>query len=474
MNPSAESSSISRSSNGGAVPPEGSTIAAVATARGSGGIGIVRISGPAAVNIADQLARGQADLTPRRANLRRITDPSTGNLMDEGIVLVMRAPDSYTGEDVVELQVHGSPLLLDQLVAACCSLGAIPARPGEFTFRALRAGKLSLLQAEAVRTLVEASSVPELSLARDALYADARAPFDSVLTLVTRALACLEGPIDFPEQFAAEDENIAYADARRSIAEAHVQIVALLAEATALERMRHGIRVVIAGPPNVGKSSLMNALLKYPRVLVADTPGTTRDTVAETVTMNGRRVTLVDTAGLAETPVDGLDRLAGDRALRELERADIILLVLDAATTPTDYERTLVRQIRTLPHLIAVNKADLGPTPPDIAALAGKDATAISATEGTAIAELTAKLADLVAQVGSGQTPRRFVTDRQAAELAEADQHIVSVLASADMPIDVAACAIGEARDNLTRLLGRSGSIDELLETVFSTFCIGK
>lgn len=474
MSPSVESSSISRSSIPGTVPPEGSTVAAVATARGTGGIGIVRLSGPAALSIADQLTPGQPVLTPRHANLRRITDPSTGDLMDEGIVLTMPGPDSYTGENVVELQVHGSPLLLDQLVRACCSLGAVPAQPGEFTFRALRAGKLSLLQAEAVRDLVEAGSDAELSLARDALYACSQGPFDRILELVTQALARLEGPIDFPEQFAPEDEAAARAESRRAAADAHAQIGTLLAEASAMNWLRHGIRVVIAGPPNVGKSSLMNALLKYPRVLVSAVPGTTRDTVAETITMNGRRTTLVDTAGLAETPFDSLDRLAADHARRELEHADIILLVLDAATPLTDSDQALVRRIQRLPHLIAVNKTDLSPVPADIAAIAGEDATAISATKGTAIADLTAKLADLVAQVEAERAPHLLVTDRQTLELAEADRHIMTVLASASMPADLAAYAIGEARNALLRLLGRSGSIDALLETVFSTFCIGK
>jgi tRNA modification GTPase len=185
----------------------------------------------------------------------------------------MRGPHSYTGEDTVELQLHGSPLLLDSVLAACLDLGAEPARPGEFTFRALLAGKLSLLQAEAVRDLVDAGSNEELSLARKSLFTDASQPFRVVLSLITRSLASVEGPLDFPDQFTEEDEAGALHGAMGLAAEAHSDIQKLLADAQATAGLRHGVTVVIAGAPNVGKSSLMNALLKYPRVIVSDVPG---------------------------------------------------------------------------------------------------------------------------------------------------------------------------------------------------------
>src|SRR5664279_629065 len=284
--------------------PHVSTIAALATARGSSGIGIVRLSGPDSWAIAEQLTPGQPTLVDRMANLRHICRPTSGEVLDQGIVLSMRGPHSYTGEDTVELQLHGSPLVLDSVLAACLELGAKPARPGEFTFRALLAGKLSLLQAEAVRDLVDAGSDEELSLARKSLFTDTSQPFRTVLSLITRSLASVEGPVDFPEQFTTEDEAGALCAATSLAADAHAEIRKLLADAQATARLQHGTTVVIAGAPNVGKSSLMNALLKYPRVIVSDIPGTTRDSVAEEILLGRHRVTLVDTAGISAMPAD--------------------------------------------------------------------------------------------------------------------------------------------------------------------------
>ena len=298
--------------------PHVSTIAALATARGSSGIGIIRLSGPDSWAIAERLTAGQPPLVDRMANLRRICRPTSGEVLDHGIVLPMRGPHSYTGEDTVELQLHGSPLLLDSVLGTCLELGAEPARPGEFTFRALLAGKLSLLQAEAVRDLVDAGSDEELSMARKSLFTDASQPFRGVLSLITKSLASVEGPVDFPEQFTEEEEAGALRAATRLAAEACADIEKLLADAQATARLQRGVTVVIAGAPNTGKSSLMNALLKYPRVLVSDIPGTTRDSVAEEILLGRHRVTLVDTAGIGATPTDLLDSLAGEQALQSI------------------------------------------------------------------------------------------------------------------------------------------------------------
>jgi len=455
--------------------PHVSTIAAFATARGNGGIGIIRLSGPDSWVIAEQLTAGQPTLVDHMANLRRICHPATGEVLDQGIVLPMRGPRSYTGEDTVELQLHGSPLLLDGVLGACLELGAQPARPGEFTFRALLAGKLSLLQAEAVRDLVDAGSDEELTLARKSLFTDASQPFRGVLNLITKSLASVEGPVDFPDQFTEEDEAGALRGAINLAAEARAEIQTLLADAQATVRLRHGVTVVIAGAPNVGKSSLMNALLKYPRVIVSDIPGTTRDSVAEDILLGRHRVTLVDTAGIGATPADALDHLASERACQSLERADIVLVVLDAETGLQPHERDLLDRTRRLPHLVAVNKIDAGPVPPGLEAEAGEPVLGISTTEGTDLDALTDRLTKLVETVAGTVAAKQMVTHRQAAELVTSDRALGDFMNSAGTaPADVLAYHLGEAREAMQRLLGEHIAPDEILATVFNTFCIGK
>lgn len=455
--------------------PHVSTIAAIATTLGSSGIGIVRLSGPGSWAIAEQLTAGQPALVERMANLRRIWHPTSGEVLDQGIILPMRGPRSYTGEDTVELQLHGSPLLLESVLEACLKLGAEPARPGEFTFRALLAGKLSLLQAEAVRDLVDAGSDEELSLARKSLFTDVSQPFRRVLSLITKSLASMEGPIDFPDQFTEEDEAGALRGATNLAAEAHIDIQKLLADAQATARLRQGVTVVIAGAPNVGKSSLMNALLKYPRVIVSDIPGTTRDSVAEEILLGRHRVTLVDTAGIGATPADVLDRLAGERAAQSIEHADIILIVLDAETGMQQHERDLLARARLLPHLVAMNKIDTGPIPEGLEGEVGEPVLGISATEGTELNELTRRLTELVEAAAGTVTARQMVTHRQATELVIADRALDDFINSAPTsPADVLAYLLSEAREAMQRLLGEHIAPDEILTTVFSTFCIGK
>jgi len=239
--------------------------------------------------------------------------------------------------------------------------------------------------------------------------------------------------------------------------------------------LHRGVTVVIAGAPNVGKSSLMNALLKYPRVIVSDIPGTTRDSVAEEILLGRHRVTLVDTAGIGTTPADILDSLAGERARQSIDRADIILIVLDAETGLQPYERDLLDRARSRPHLVAVNKIDAGPVPAGLETEVGEPVLGISATEGTELDALTVRLTKLVQTAAGTVAARQMVTHRQAAELTIADRALGDFTnSSTTAPADVLAYLLGEAREAMQRLLGEHIAPDEILATVFSTFCIGK
>jgi len=326
-----------------------------------------------------------------------------------------------------------------------------------------------------VRDLVDAGSDEELSLARKSLFTDASQPFRGVLSLITKSLASVEGPVDFPEQFTEEEEAGALRAATRLAAEACADIEKLLADAQATARLQRGVTVVIAGAPNTGKSSLMNALLKYPRVLVSDIPGTTRDSVAEEILLGRHRVTLVDTAGIGATPADLLDSLAGEQALQSIGRADIVLIVLDAETGLQQHERDLLHRARSLPHIVAVNKIDAGPVPAGLEADVGEQVLGISATEGTELDALTNRLTKLVETVAGTVAARQMVTHRQAAELTNAERALGDFMNSAaTAPADILAYLLGEAREAIQRLLGEHIAPDEILATVFSTFCIGK
>ena len=439
--------------------PHISTIAALATARGISGIGIIRLSGPDSWAIAARLTEGQPPLVDRTANLRRILKSSTGEVLDHGIVLPMRGPHSYTGEDTVELQLHGSPLLLDSVLDACLELGAEPAGPGEFTFRALLAGKLSLLQAEAVRDLVDAGSDEELSLARKSLFTDASQPFRE----------CPESDHEIPCLSGGACSTFLISSQRRTRRVLCEQPGTLQERRTRRSRSSsrtrrqpsgcdHGVTVVIAGAPNVGKSSLMNALLKYPRVIVSDIPGTTRDSVAggdpsgTTPGHPGRHG-----RHQAQLRLDVIDRLAGEQTAQSLERADIVLIVLDAETGLQPHERDLLRSIRSLPHIVAVNKVDTGPVPVGLAAEVGEPVLGISATEGTELEELTCRLARLVEAAAGPVTARQMVTHRQAAELTTADRALGDFMNSAaTAPADVLAYLVGEAREAMQTVAGRT------------------
>jgi tRNA modification GTPase len=271
------------------------TIAAIATPPGAGGVGIVRLSGPAVVRIAKQLLRAFPQV--RQATYARFLD-ADGAVIDDGIALRFAAPASYTGEDVLELQAHGSPVLLAALLARVCALGARPARPGEFTERAFLNGKLDLAQAEAVADLISAGSEAAARAARRSLDGVFSARVAELFEALTMLRVHVEAAIDFPEE---EIDFLADPVIVERVERVQQMLDALLAESARGQRLVDGLHVVIAGPPNAGKSSLLNALAGSERAIVTEIPGTTRDLLREVVRMDGIELTLVDTAGLRES-----------------------------------------------------------------------------------------------------------------------------------------------------------------------------
>lgn len=439
------------------------TIAAIATAAGAGGVGVVRVSGARAREIAEAVCGKK--VRPRHAHYARFHDEH-GETLDDGIALYFKAPASYTGEDVVELQAHGSPAVLQQLLARCCALGARMARAGEFSERAFLNGKLDLAQAEAVADLIAAGDARAARAARRSLDGVFSRRVDALADALLRLRVHVEAAIDFAD----EPLDTLGGDALRSgLAQATDDLDALLREAERGQKLRDGLHAVIVGPPNAGKSSLLNALAGSERAIVSDIAGTTRDLLRETVHVDGVELTLVDTAGL-RSGGDTIEREGMRRAAAELTGADLAIIVLDARDI--DIGRTAVAEaIAGVPQrLWVMNKADLLAQPP----ADDGDSVWVSARTGAGLEHLHARLRALAAGAGDGVEGTFSARARQVDALRRAALELVGARQwlDGDM-LELAAEALRVAHDTLGEITGRVAP-DDLLGHIFSSFCIGK
>ncbi len=435
------------------------TIAAIASAAGRGGIGIVRLSGPRAKPIGERIC-GRA-LEPRHARHARFRDRD-GAILDDGIALLFAAPASYTGEDVVELQAHGSPVLLHELLETCCALGARRARAGEFSQRAWENGRLDLAQAEAVADLIAAGDLHAARAARRSLEGEFSQRVDALARALLALRVQLEASIDFADEELDADGEAAL---RRRLDAARAQLDALLAAAEQGRRLRDGLHAVIVGPPNAGKSSLLNALAGSDRAIVADLPGTTRDLLQETIRVDGVELTLVDTAGLREEG-DAIEREGMRRARAELARADAALVVLDARD-PQRGRASVEAALAGVPEIVWLhNKSDLLP-----AQATAEDAILVSARTGAGFDALHARLRALAGVGGEGafSARARHVDALQRAR-ALLDEAVDGFAAARP---ELAADSLRRAHDALGEITGRVLP-DALLGHIFATFCIGK
>lgn len=444
------------------------TIAAIATPPGRGAIAIVRASGPAARELAGRLFVSSKPLESHRATYGKIVD-EYGALVDRGVALLSVAPESFTGEDCLELHVHGSPVVAADVLRAMIACGARLAGPGEFTQRAFLNGKLDLHAAAAVADLIDAE---HRSAARAALANLGGALANRIRGLRARLAAVLEelaASIDYPDEV-PEPEPAALA---REIGAIVAELQVLLRDGEVGRMLRDGISVAIAGPPNAGKSSLLNALLGEDRALVSEIAGTTRDTIEESITVAGIRVRLTDTAGIRED-ADLLEAAGIERTQRVLSGARLIVVVLDGSQPLGTQARAVLEQTRDRDRIVYFNKADLGARGFDEARM--PQALHGSVRDHETLERIRAAIAD---HVFHGETPDlqrpHLASLRETDAVALALRHLDHVMETIrrGMPRDLLAPDLQEAFAALGQLTGESVT-EELLTGIFSRFCIGK
>jgi len=446
------------------MPSTSDTIVAIATPSGRGGIGVVRVSGSRVRAIANALCGIEPE--PRRAQLTGFTGMD-GVAIDRGLALLFAAPHSFTGEDVLELHAHGSPMVLDALVRRACELGARPARAGEFSERAFLNGKLDLSQAEAVADLIAARSEAQARAALRSLEGEFSRRADALANLIVRLRVEIEAAIDFSED---ASESASKPAIEQLFEDATCDLQALLDAARRGARLTDGMHAVIVGEPNVGKSSLLNALVGNDRAIVTDVPGTTRDVLRESIVLDGVEFTLADTAGLRES-ADVVEGEGIRRARAELARADLVLRVADRASSVADadlFDGTPPAAKR----IVIANKIDLDGAPPSRSERDGIIFIALSALTGEGLDLLRAALreAALGGERGgefSARTRHVLALERAAASLQSARAALATVTP------ELVAEDLLAAQRSLGEIVGTFTS-EDLLGAIFSTFCIGK
>ena len=452
--------------------PATETIAAVSTPPGRGGIGIVRLSGPDSKPIAEQLVRLRQPLDHARARIADVLDDGTEGAarIDEAVVTFFASPNSYTAEDLVEIASHGSPVVLEMMLRRAIGLGARLAEPGEFTQRAFISGRMDLTQAEAVRDLIEAQTLTQARQAASQMGGALSRRVAPVKQALVELVALLEAGIDFAED---DVEVTPGSEIARRIG-AMIEPLQALEASFARGRIVHdGLTLAIVGRPNAGKSSLFNRLVERDRAIVTATPGTTRDTVTERISLDGIPLELVDTAGLRET-AEEVEQLGIARSREALADAAIVVVVLDATQTLNDEERKVLSALEGRPALVAINKSDLaGPDSP----AAGTSLFPVlrtSALTGEGISSLRERIVEL-ATGGAASEPGMLTSMRHHKAVSTALEGLSDAAKAntSGIPHEMILIDLYRGLWALDSLTGQT-TPDDILNLIFSTFCIGK
>jgi tRNA modification GTPase len=445
-----------------------STIVALSTPRGRGALAVIRLSGPLAINIATQMA-GLGDIEPRKAKLTKLA--TQDQIIDEVILTCFLAPHSLTGEDVVEISCHGSPAVVRQIMDRTLELGAVLAGPGEFTLRALSNGKINLAQAEAIRDLISAQTDAAVKQAARQMSGELSNTLDPFKEKLVEVIVLLESALEF-----VEDDLPAprVSEIEETLASVIGGVEKLSASFSAGRLLQDGVRVTIAGRPNVGKSSLFNGLVAHERAIVTEIPGTTRDTLSEAIDLGGIPVILTDTAGVRETS-DGIETLGIERTHRALSDADLVLVVLDGADEVGPADRDLLSRTADSRRLVVMNKSDLPSFKGATGCLGVPRTINVSARTGEGLDALRDAMLDSLNSAGV-EDQGLLITNvrhhdllcrtKQELELAQAafqDRHSEELVL---VPLHNALKYLGQITGETTT--------EDILSEIFATFCIGK
>ncbi len=459
---------------------DSSPIAAIATAPGRGGIGVVRLSGKGLMSVAREVCRlGNAQaLQPRQATYLDFLH-ADGSVIDSGLVIWFPAPHSYTGEEVLELQGHGGPIVMQMLLNRCLEAGqAIGLRladPGEFTYRAFQNDKMDLAQAEAVSDLIEASTEAAAKLATQSLSGAFSQIIHQLVEQVIHLRMLVEATLDFPEE---EIEFLEKSDARGKLQKIRDTLDSVIAQAAQGALLRDGLKVVLAGQPNVGKSSLLNALAGSDVAIVTPIAGTTRDKITETIQVEGIPINIIDTAGIRDdAEADGeVERIGISRTWAAVEQADVVLHILDASRGPTRADEEIVSRLPAhLPLLRIWNKIDLSGHKPSVDVEPDVTHIYLSASEKLGMDLLRKELLRIAGWQQTGESIY-LARERHLLALKSAQAHLqtaTELASQRDHALDLFAEELRLAQERLGSITGTFTS-DDLLGVIFSRFCIGK
>lgn len=449
------------------------TIVALSTPLGRSGIGVIRLSGEVAAAIAGRLSVGNADPEPRRATLAGIVDPSTGELIDEAVITFFKAPHSFTGEDVVEISCHGSPVLLRRIIDICLSLDARLAEPGEFTLRALANGRIDLSQAEAIRDLIDSNSIAMTRQAVRQLRGEFSHRLQPLKDKLLDVIIVLESALEFVEDDLPEAQTERLAGELREVSK---ELGRLASTYEAGKLLREGLRVALVGRPNVGKSSLFNALLGQDRAIVTEIPGTTRDQLHESFTIRDIPVSLIDTAGLRET-IDTVETIGVERARRAMADADVVVVVLDASDKLGGEDLEVLEATRELNRIIAVNKTDVA---------AGEGLAEGLSETGSIVVNISAKTSEGLEELQGAIVGPFSPEDVESSGFLVSDARHHDLLRRAMEDVDSSLPLLEQGTSEEIVLVGLHNAIkylgeitgetttEDMLTRIFQTFCIGK
>jgi len=460
------------------------TIAALATPAGRSSIGVIRLSGSDALSLAIKLTARKTGFEPRHSHLVTLSDPATAEPIDEAIITYFKSPHSFTGEDVIEISCHGSPVLLRQVVDTCLAHGARMAEPGEFSLRALANGRMNLAEAEAIRDLIDAQTKASARQAVRQMRGAFSHQLQPIKDELLDVIVILESALEFVEDDLPETQS---GSIRTRLAELADQIDKIAATFKAGKLIRDGLRVALVGRPNVGKSSLFNALLGSDRAIVTDIAGTTRDQIHERFTIGDIPISLIDTAGLRETE-DTVEIIGVERSRRTMADADLVLVLLDASEELTAEDEQIVDSVREIPHLMVLNKSDKpdAVSVTELSSIFDRGASNLFDTQTPTIVATSAKtgsgLDELQRAIVEPFTPQDassngfLVTDarhhdllvRSAAEV----RHSIELLEQHQSE-EIVLVGLHNALRYLGQITGET-TTEDMLTRIFSTFCIGK